>query len=143
MDTRVTNTVVDGGVGEGDAAGRRLGAVRDGRHGEGGLVQEAVAEDVEVLEEAVGALAQRVDGLDVVVGEVLGRVPVVLHHDVVGHDDVVVRVDSGELDLVAGLAHVAEVAEEDGDGVGGRDHGAVQGVGLIGSDAGVDARRRS
>ena len=27
---------------------------------------------------------------------------------------VVVRVDSGELDLVAGLAHVAEVAEEDG-----------------------------
>ena len=96
MDTRVTNTVVDGGVGEGDAAGRRLGAVRDGRHGEGGLVQDAVAKD-----------------------------------------------DSGELDLVAGLAHVAEVAEEDGDGVGGRDHGAVQGVGLIGSDAGVDARRRS
>ena len=32
-------------------------------------------------------LAQRVDGLDVVVGEVLGRVPVVLNHDVVGHDD--------------------------------------------------------
>ena len=38
-----------------------------------------------------------------------------------------------------------EVVEEgeDGDGAGGRDHGAVQGVGLIGSDAGVDARRRS
>ena len=32
-------------------------------------------------------LAQRVDGLDVLVGEVLGRVPVVLHHDVVGHND--------------------------------------------------------
>ena len=42
MDTRVTNTVVDGGVGEGDAAGRRLGVVLDGRHGEGDLVQEEV-----------------------------------------------------------------------------------------------------
>ena len=32
-------------------------------------------------------LAQRVDRLDVFVREVLGGVPVVLHHDVVGHDD--------------------------------------------------------
>ena len=82
----------------------------------------------------------------------LGGVAVVLHHDVVGHDDrgehgeawnfdnshrvshgpiplleqlfftvlrvkgalVVVSVNSGEFDLVAGLAYVAEVAEEDG-----------------------------
>ena len=50
---------LDDAGGDDVAAGRRLGAVRDGRHGEGGVVQEAVAE---------------------------------------------------------GLAHVAEVAEEDGDG---------------------------
>ena len=60
MDTRVTNTVVDGGVGEGDAAGRRLGAVRDGRHGEGGLVEEAVAGE-ERAGVAVGAHAQQED----------------------------------------------------------------------------------
>ena len=36
-------TVVDDGVGEGDATGRRLGAVGDGCDGEGGLIQKAVA----------------------------------------------------------------------------------------------------
>lgn len=58
----------------------------------------------------------------------LGGVPVVLDDDVVGHDDggengeavlrvqralVVVRVHPRQLDLVAGLAHVAQVAQQD------------------------------
>ena len=54
------DTVVDDGVGECDAAGRRLGAVRDGGHGEGGLVEEAVAGE-ERAGVAVGAHAQQED----------------------------------------------------------------------------------
>ena len=54
----VNHTIVDNRVGEGDAAGRRLGAVGDGRDGEGRLVEEAVAGE-ERAGVAVGAHAQQ------------------------------------------------------------------------------------